>query len=483
MKRYKETGLTLESIQQMEPSVLEEAFYPKANLQRKEIPMPDFQRYYDRMMAKGSRINLFYLWLEYKQENPNGYQSTQFYEYFNRFVKENYGGKGISMLVERVPGEKMYIDWVGDRPELLVDPTTGEIKKVSVFTTTLGVSSLVYAEVFADEKLLSFITGTTNALRFYGGVPKHLVPDNCKTAVKKHSKDGLILNSAYQDLEDFYDTIVLPPPSRKPKGKSTVENHVKYLETHLIEKLKDGVYTSIEALNDATHKIIAGINRQEFQKKVGSRQDAYEKYDKPHLKSLPGDHFTTCDYKYVLRVPDNYHIEYDDHYYSVLYTHRSKPAILKATLSEIRICDRNNRLICVHDRSYKDFPRYITVDEHMKPEHLYYKDINAKDGAYYRRWASVYGEYTAELIDTILRSARHEEQAYKSCSGVLHMCKDLSHVLVEEAARKCVEMRTCKYTYFKKVLGTVVNSRRNGDHSKSEVLPQHENIRGKDFYK
>jgi transposase len=458
-------------------------FYPKDNLQRKDIPMPDFHKYYDRLMSKGSKANLFYLWLEYKQDNPDGYQTTQFYEYFNRFVKENYGDRNVSMPVERIPGEKMYIDWVGDKPELLVNPSTGEISPVHVFATTLGVSSLVYAEIFLDEKLPSFIAGTVHAIQFYGGVPKYLVPDNCATAVKKHSKDELVLNSSYKDLEDFYGTIILPPPPRKPKGKPTVENHVKYLETHLIEKLKEGIFTSLEALNDATQEIIADINRRQFQKKVGSRQDAYERYDKPHMKALPGDNYTTCDYKYFLRIPDNYHLDYDGHYYSVLYTYRGQPAILKATLTEIRICDKNNHLICKHSRSYKDFPLYITDDSHMKPEHLYYKEINSKDGAYYRRWAAVYGEFMSELIDTVLRSARHEEQAYNSCSGILHSCKGVSHGLAEEAARKCVEMNACKYTYFKKVLSTVVNDHNKGSGRNIDSLPVHENIRGKDFYK
>ena len=76
----------------------------------------------------------------------------------------------------------------------------------------------------------------------------------------------------------------------------------------------------------------------------------------------------------------------------------------------------------------------------MKPSHLYYKDVNRKDGAYYRRWASAYGGSTAELIDTVLRSARHEEQAFNSCAGILHMCKDIPHGLVEEASRKCVQI-------------------------------------------
>ena len=63
------------------------------------------------------------------------------------------------------------------------------------------------------------------------------------------------------------------------------------------------------------------------------------------MKALPAGHFTVCDYKYFLRVPDNYHLECDGHYCSVAYTMHGKPALLKAAMSEIRICDENNRLL------------------------------------------------------------------------------------------------------------------------------------------
>lgn len=117
----------------------------------------------------------------------------------------------------------------------------------------------------------------------------------------------------------------------------------------------------------------------------------------------------------------------------------------------------------------------------MKPEHLYYKEVNARDSAYYRRWASAYGECTSELIDQVLRSAKHEEQAYNSCAGILHSCKGIPHGIVEEASRKYIEMHACKYSYFKRVLGTVANSTDSSGGGKS--LPSHENISGKDFYK
>ena len=237
-------------------------------------------------------------------------------------------------------------------------------------------------------------------------------------------------------------------------------------------------------MNDAVREIVEAINQRQFQKKADirySRKDAFEKYDKPRMSQLPGGTYTLCDYKYFLHVPDNYHLEYDDHYYSVLYTYRGQPAILKATMSEIRICDQNNRLICKHPRSYKTFPLYVTDDSHMRPEHLYYKEVNAHDGAYYRRWASVYGEEMSTLIDRVLRTPKHEEQAYKSCAGILHMCKDVSRAVVSEAAQKCIDTNTCKYTYFKKVLHSVMNDRVNGG-VKPGTLPSHENIRGRDFY-
>lgn len=152
---------------------------------------------------------------------------------------------------------------------------------------------------------------------------------------------------------------------------------------------------------------------------------------------------------------------------------------MKALASEIRICDQYNRLICKHKRSYKEFPLYITEDSHMRPEHLYYKEVNEKDGAYYRRWASVFGPSMSAFIDCMLRSPKHEEQAYNACAGILHHVKDLPHGIVEEAAGQCIKMRSCRYKTFKQVLTKI----QSGQMWNSTSLPAHDNIRGKGFYR
>lgn len=485
MKRFKDSGLSIEDLVKMEPHKVEELFFPPDNKRRREIPMPDFSRIHKRMLEMGRRADLSLLWIEYKEQEPSGYQLSQFYKLYNEYVSKEFGITKASMPVERIPGEKMYIDWAGDQPEILVDEDTGVLGKVHIFVTTLGFSSKAYAEAFLDEKLPSFIAGTVHALNFYGAVPKYLVPDNLKSAVNKHSKDGLVLSTSYSDLEDFYDVVVLPPPPRKPRGKATVENHVKTIEDRIIAYLDKQKFTSLSEINSAIQQLVDDINAAPFQKKSdirNTRDQAFQLYDKPRMKELPAGKYMLCDYKYILHVPDNYHVEYDGHYYSVPHGYRKQAVLIKATMYEIRICDANNKLICKHERTYKTFPLYITEPSHMRPEHLFYKETNAHDGDYYRRWASVFGDAMATLIDRVLRFPKHEEQAYNSCAGMLHMCKDLPHSIVAEAAQKCLDAKACKYTYFKKALTLCSKGHNPNGAVSTGRLPSHKNIRGREFY-
>ena len=88
MERYHAGGIPIEELQMMLPKEVESLFYPQKNIKKKDIPLPDFQYYYDRIHAPNSRVNISYCWLDYKEHNPNGYEKSQFYEYYNRFVVE-----------------------------------------------------------------------------------------------------------------------------------------------------------------------------------------------------------------------------------------------------------------------------------------------------------------------------------------------------------------------------------------------------------
>ena len=88
MSRYWAKGIPLEVLKQMPGSEVEASFYPPSNIRRKsEDIMPDFGTIYDRIHREGSKANLYFMWLRYKQEHPSGYQYTQFCHYFNRTAR------------------------------------------------------------------------------------------------------------------------------------------------------------------------------------------------------------------------------------------------------------------------------------------------------------------------------------------------------------------------------------------------------------
>lgn len=485
LSTMRKLGLTYEELSKKSPDEVEQLFYPSEKARRKDVPLPDFETIYRKIIDPKNKTTLTLAWSEYKKTSPDGYQYTQFVEHYNRYVDDHYGHRNARMPVERIPGEKTYFDWAGDKPAILLDQETGELKPVSLFVSTVGFSSLCFAEAFADEKLPSFIEGVADAVAFYGAVSRYFVPDNLKTAVTKHTKDELLLNVVFSDLESFYDTVVLPPPSRKPRGKATVEKAVQTCETYVLEKLRNcGCFSSLAQVNARIKEFTETLNETVMRGAKYSARELYEKFDRPNMKPLTMGRFMRVEYRFFTKVPDNYHLAFDDHYYSVPCRMLGKPAILKADFRTVTITDANNILICTHERSYSRFPIYITQDDHMPSEHRYYKELNSPlhDGNYYRTWAlNKYGETMQRLIDAILRSQKHEATMYNSCKGILHMCSDVPRTIVEDVARQCLELNCTNYTSFKRLLRLASSTIAQATGDGAGIV--HQNIRSKEEYR
>lgn len=62
MKRFHDSGKSLEALKQMSPEEVERLFYPPENVIRKDVAfMPDYQAVYDCLSKPGSKANLFYV--------------------------------------------------------------------------------------------------------------------------------------------------------------------------------------------------------------------------------------------------------------------------------------------------------------------------------------------------------------------------------------------------------------------------------------
>jgi len=100
-----------------------------------EVPMPDWVKMNTEKRQKGVTLRL--LWLEYKEQHPNGYQYSQFCEHYQRWKKQQVEP---GMHKEHKGGEEMQVDYAGLKMQM-IDPETGEIIKLSVFVATLPASN------------------------------------------------------------------------------------------------------------------------------------------------------------------------------------------------------------------------------------------------------------------------------------------------------------------------------------------------------
>lgn len=231
---------------------------------------PDWRSIHERLQAN-RRLNLQYLWEEYKLEKTQGLSYSRFCKRY--FDWKNETGKNVIMIQNREPGKELFVDWMGDTLNCVVDSATGEIHTAHFFVATLGDSSYPYVEAFPDEKLDKWLQAHVNALRYLGGVPRVIVPDNCKTATTKPNYYDPAINHSYWDLAQHYEVAILPARVRKPQDKAPVESSVGWLETWLLEWLRGKRFFSFVALNTEIHYRVKELTKRPFQKRKGSRQN------------------------------------------------------------------------------------------------------------------------------------------------------------------------------------------------------------------
>jgi hypothetical protein len=92
--------------------------------------------------------------------------------------------------------------------------------------------------------------------------------------------------------------------------------------------------------------------------------------------------------------------------------------------------------IASHKRLFGRPGQYSTILEHMPKDHQQYV---AWDGDRFKRWARQSGENTYAVIDYILSNAKIEQQAYRSCMGIMRLADKHSKTKLESACRKAME--------------------------------------------
>ena len=150
---------------------------------------PDFGLVHQEMRRKGMTLTL--LWEEYVEAHPDQatWRYTQFCEHYHRYCLRL---KRSMRQVHRA-GEKLFVDYAG--PTIALE---GE-GVANIFVAALGASSFTYACATPRQTLADWLHGCAQALRFIGGVPQLIVPDNPRALIADPNRYEPRANETVED--------------------------------------------------------------------------------------------------------------------------------------------------------------------------------------------------------------------------------------------------------------------------------------------
>ena len=251
-----------------------------------------------------------------------------------------------------------------------------------------------------------------------------------------------------------------------------------WLETWLLEWLKDKIYYSFEALNADIRERLLELVERPFQHRPGSRKSNFIALDKPALRPLPRDPFEYYETIPVKSVSNNYHVLCDGFYYSVPYSLYKDPVTIHAYAKKIEIFNTMGDRVAIHTRRFSG-RRYVTDEQHMPTNHRAVREFNKYDGAHYRYRAAGIGQNAYRFVDTLLKSAEFEEQAYKSCMAVVNFSKSYGNTRVDNACKRAMDLNSVNYTTLKNILKNNQDKKpvNTGQSDADTPTPEHENLR------
>jgi transposase len=470
LNRFKQSGLNYEDLKQLSDSQIYSKLF-KEPVKRWGKIKPDFCTIHNEL--RKTHVTRQLLWEEYKQQHPDGFGYTQFCYHLAEWTKK----LSLSMRQIHRAGEKLFIDYSGLKGQI-TDPATGVIEAVDIFVCTLGASSFTYAEASADQKLASFITSHINAFEYFEGTAKVLVPDNLKSAVRKADRYDPLINESYQDMAEYYNTVVIPARPYKAQDKSKVELAVKLVQRWILAKIRNEVFYSIEALNKRIRECLEYYNHKKIRTLGKSRYELFMELDKPALQALPEKRYEFKEFKYI-GVEMDYHINVAEAFYSVPYQLKGKEVQTRFNQRIVEVY-YNNRRIAVHPRLTKK-GQVSTLKEHMPKAHRDYADQSPK--ALMNQALSI-GPKTAGLIKKIFEENTHPEKSYRQAFAILRAAKKHNNDKESElASAKMLSLNIQRVFHFESILKRKVWALSDDEDILFPPLKTAaENVRGSDYY-
>lgn len=464
VSRASALGLGYEQAKELSDDELSELFEkhgPGRRVKHREL---NFEYLHRELSRPG--VTRLLLWEEYIRENPEGYGYSQFCLLLQGWQRS----EKLSLRRTHKGGEAMEVDYAGQTVPIL-DRRSGEVLfEAQIFVACLPASNKIFCEATSSQELRHWLGSHVRAFKFFGGVPKSVIPDNLKSGVKNPCFYDPELNPSYRELAEHYQVAVLPARVRKPKDKAKAENAVQQVERRILAPLRDRDFSSVAELNQAIASLLSELNAREMKSYRASRNELFENIDKPALSALPAAAYRFAEWKYA-KVNIDYHVEFEGHFYSVPYSHVHSRVEMRIAENTLEVFLGRKR-IALHSRN-KQRGAHTTCRDHMPKEHRYVQEWSPSR---FLSWAEKIGRETKLQIGTLLHSRDHPEQGYRACLGILRLAKKYGPVRLEAACEKANSLGLASYRSINSMLKT--GHEKKQQQKQTAIIEQHTNIRG-----
>jgi transposase len=213
--------------------------------------------------------------------------------------------------LESLPGEQAQVD-LGTGPPIV--PSEGKRRKTYVFRIILSHSRKGYSEVLFRQDTDSFLAALENAFWHFGGVPRTVVIDNLKAAVKHPDWFDPELNPKIQSFCEHYGTVILPTKPYTPRHKGKIERGIAYVQDNAIKGRRFATLAAANAHLLTWETAIADTRiHGTTRRQVGK---VFEQVERAALLALPAGRFPA--FREAQRsVHRDGHVEVAKAYYSV----------------------------------------------------------------------------------------------------------------------------------------------------------------------
>jgi len=464
-------GLTWEQVEDLSETDLELKLFPP--MERIQVhapkPMPDWQEV-DQELRSNKSVTLILLWQEYREQHPEGYSYSQYHFHFSRWKKK----QGLVMRQQHRAGEKLFVDYC-DGPNII--SSSGEPVKTQIFVAVWGASNYGFAQASLSQELPNWINSHVRAFEYFGCVPYILVPDNLKSGVSRACRYEPDLNPTYQDLAMHYGAAVVPARPYKARDKAKVERGVQLVQRWILARLRKRTFYSLAELNTAIAELLVSLNTRVMKRIGKTRKERFEALDR--AAALP---LAATAYQYATWAKStlglDYHVFADKHYYSVPCHLVGEEIHIRVSTNTVEAFYKGSR-VASHVRS-AEIGGTTTDPAHMPRSHREHAGMNLEVA---RTWAEATGPATAKLFEKIWQKHNQAPSALGAFRGIYRLGLAYERDRIERAAARAVAFGSCTYTSMKRILSSGLDQQQlNNEKGSTQTLPNHENIRGSQFY-